>query len=119
MKSIYWFRYELRVNDNISLNKALDDSDEILFVYIQDLKISTTLIGVSLGWEIFEKHLYYGVQGLNSLNIGEKLNEHGHSLNVYQDDPVKSLIKLVKKFNIDRIYCESIDAYEELDEEKG
>ena len=55
-------------------------------------------------------------QGLNSLNL--KLNEYNHSLNFYQDDSVKSLIKLVKKFDIDRIYCESIDAYEELNEEK-
>ena len=59
MKSIYWFRYDLRVNDNISLNKALDDSDEILFVYIQDLKNFNNSDWGFLGWEIFEKHLYY------------------------------------------------------------
>lgn len=114
MKSIYWFRYDLRVNDNISLNKALDDSDEILFVYIQDLKnFNNSHWGFPRMGNLRKTFI---LQGLNSLNL--KLNEHGHSLNVYQDDPVKSLIKLVKKFNIDRIYCESIDAYEELDEEK-
>ena len=38
MKSIYWFRNDLRVDDNLSLNEAIESSDEILFVYIQDVK---------------------------------------------------------------------------------
>ena len=38
MKSIYWFRNDLRVTDNLSLNEAIESSDEILFVYVQDVK---------------------------------------------------------------------------------
>ena len=38
MKSIYWFRNDLRVIDNLPLNKAIESSDEILFVYVQDVK---------------------------------------------------------------------------------
>ena len=38
MKSIYWFRNDLRVIDNLSLNEAIESSDEILFVYMQDVQ---------------------------------------------------------------------------------
>ena len=36
LRSIYWFRNDLRLSDNLSLNKALDDSKHILFIYIDD-----------------------------------------------------------------------------------
>ena len=38
MKSIYWFRNDLRVIDNLALNEAIESSDEIFFVYVQDVK---------------------------------------------------------------------------------
>ena len=72
MKSIYWFRNDLRVNDNISLNKALDDSDEILFVYIQDLK---NFNNPHWSFPRLGNHRKTFIsQGLNSLNL--KLNEN-------------------------------------------
>ena len=35
-RSIYWFRNDLRLADNLSLNKALDNSKHILFLFIDD-----------------------------------------------------------------------------------
>ena len=32
LRSIYWFRNDLRLSDNLSLNKALDNSKYILFL---------------------------------------------------------------------------------------
>ena len=113
MNSIYWFRSDLRINDNLSLNNAIESSDEILFVYIQDVKNykdtewKFTRIGC-------HRKLYLS-QGLKALQ--EKLSNYGHSMNYYLDDTVDGLLKLVEKFHIDRIYCESIDSHEELDEE--
>ena len=37
MRSLYWFRNDLRLNDNLSLNLALAKSDAILFVYVHDI----------------------------------------------------------------------------------
>jgi len=54
-------------------------------------------------------------QGLQALRV--KLFDYGHVLNCYADDSVDRLLKLADKFEIDRIYCESIEAHEELDEE--
>ena len=33
-KSIYWFRKNLRLRDNPSLFNAINDNDEIIFIYI-------------------------------------------------------------------------------------
>ncbi len=38
-KAIYWFRKNLRTHDNPSLNKAIKENDELLFVYVMDLKV--------------------------------------------------------------------------------
>ena len=113
MKSIYWFRNDLRVIDNLSLNAAIESSDEILFVYVQDVKSFK-----DTEWKFSRMGPHrklYLAQGLNALQ--EKLSNYGHSLNYYLDDAVDGLLKLVEKFHIDRVYCESIDSHEELDEE--
>ena len=113
MKSIYWFRNDLRIIDNLSLNDAIESSDEILFVYMQDVK---NLKDTEWKFTRMGSHRkLYICQGLNALQ--EKLSNYGHSLNYYSDNTVDRLLKLVEKFQIDRIYCESIDSYEELDEE--
>ena len=36
MKILFWFRNNLRLQDNSVLNKALDDANEIAFIYIQN-----------------------------------------------------------------------------------
>ena len=114
MKSIYWFRNDLRLNDNLTLNDAIESSDELLFIYIQDTKNSK-----ETEWKFSRMGRHrrsFISQGLSALS--NKLSEYGHSLNYYSDDSLDRLLKLVDKFEIDRIYCESIDAYEELVEEK-
>ena len=113
MKSIYWFRSDLRLSDNLTLNNAIASSDEILFVYIQDIKNfqDTEWNFVRIG----HHRKSFISQGLHVLR--EKLFDYGHVLNYYANDSVDTLLKLADKFEIDHIYCESIEAYEELDEE--
>ncbi|MDC6484882.1 DASH family cryptochrome [Methylophilaceae bacterium] len=109
MKSIYWFRNDLRLIDNPSLNIALEKSDEILFVFIHDIAHEKNC---SWGFKKMGNHrklfLSQGLEGLN-----EHLGEYDHSLNIYVDDPVNILKKLVKQYEIDTIYCESIKTYNE------
>ena len=113
MKSIYWFRSDLRLSDNLTLNNAIASSDEILFVYIQDIKNfqDTEWNFVRMG----HHRKSFISQGLHVLR--EKLFDYGHVLNCYANDSVDTLLKLADKFEIDHIYCESIEAHEELDEE--
>ena len=78
MKSIYWFRNDLRLIDNPSLNIALEKSDEILFVFIHDIADEKNC---SWGFKKMGNHrklfLSQGLEGLN-----EHLGEYDHSLNI-------------------------------------
>ena len=75
MKSIYWFRNDLRVIDNLALNEAIESSDEIFFVYVQDVKSFK-----DTEWRFSRmgphRKLYLS-QGLNALQ--ETLSNYGHS----------------------------------------
>jgi len=105
MKSLYWFRNDLRLNDNLSLNVALEKSDEILFVYIYDIANDKNC---AWGFKRVGQHRkLFLSQGLKELKV--QLSERGHQLNTYVDDSVSTLIKLVEKYKIDTIYCESIN----------
>ena len=109
MKAIYWFRNDLRLNDNPSLNIALEKSDEILFVYIHDIANDKNS---PWGFKKMGEHRkLFLSQGLNELN--QNLLKYAHSLNIYIDDPVNILKKLVIKYKIDTIFCESIEAFDE------
>ena len=110
MKSLYWFRNDLRLKDNLSLNFAIQNSNEILFVYIDDISNEKLCSWDFKRTKQHRKSFLY--QGLNELNC--ELGKYGHSLNVYIDDSVSALINLVKKYQIEKIFCESIEAYEEL-----
>ena len=109
MKSLYWFRNDLRLNDNLSLNVALEKSDEILFVYIYDIANDKNC---AWGFKRVGQHRkLFLSQGLKELTA--QLSERGHQLNTYVDDSVSTLIKLVEKYRINTIYCESIKSFDE------
>ena len=109
MRAIYWFRNDLRLNDNPSLNLAVEKANEILFVYIHDISNEKNC---PWGFKKMGQHRkLFLSQGLEKLK--QQLGEYNHSLNVYIDDSVSILNKLVKKYKIDNIYCESIKAFDE------
>ena len=115
MRSIYWFRNDLRLNDNLSLNLALAKSDAILFVYVHDIANEKNC---PWGFERLGQHRrLFLSQGLGELE--EKLSKSGHSLNTYVDDSVTVLADLVKKHKIDTIFCESIASYDEAKQIEG
>jgi len=109
MKSLYWFRNDLRLSDNLSLNLALEKSNAILFVYIHDIANDNKC---SWGFDKLGKHRkLFLSQGLEDLKT--QLSEHGHQLNTYVDDSVSTLTNLVKRYKIDTIFCESIKSFDE------
>ena len=115
MRSLYWFRNDLRLNDNLSLNLALAKSDAILFVYVHDIANEKNC---PWGFERLGQHRrLFLSQGLAELE--EKLSKSGHSLNTYVDDSVTVLADLVKKHKIDTIFCESIVSYDEAKQIEG
>lgn len=112
MRTLFWFRNNLRLQDNLVLNSALEDSEEICFVYVINDNFDKD---VRWGFRKVGGHRKYFLNdGLNQLN--QSLEEYGHQLNIYYGDPKKILIQVYKNYNFDLIYTEDIYASEEIDE---
>ncbi len=97
--SIMWFRYDLRLEDNEALNKALSNS-LCLPVFILDngfLKLSTTS----------DFHLKFLKESLIDLKINLK-KKFNANLNFYRGETVEILKYLIAKFTIANIYSNKI-----------
>jgi deoxyribodipyrimidine photo-lyase len=89
--SIFWFRQDLRLQDNPGLIKALEQGTCLLIYILDDTNAKDYNMGkASLAW------LHHSLKSLN-----KDLN---HKLNIYQGDPEKKLNQLVEKFKITSIF---------------
>ena len=74
LRSIYWFRNDLRLSDNLSLNKALDNSKYILFLFVDDESNRQ-----HTSWEFMRTDAHRETfinQGISSLD--KALKSYGH-----------------------------------------
>lgn len=89
MKILFWFRNNLRLQDNSVLNKALDDANEIAFIYIQNQTFDKD---VQWGFPRVAAHRkYFQHQGL--IELDHSLKKYGHRLNFFIGDPIDTLKK--------------------------
>ena len=88
MKSIFWFRRDIRLKDNKGLAYALIESDEVYPIYILD------------------KKLLYGTRSNNARNyfLKQCLNEIDDHISIFEGNPAKVLEEIVKEHKIERIY---------------
>ena len=115
LRSIYWFRNDLRLSDNLSLNKALDNSKYILFLFVDDESNRK-----HTSWEFMRTDAHRETfinQGISSLD--KALKSYGHSLHVLKGNTVEILNKIVQEHHIDSIFCEEIVASEENEQIKA
>lgn len=112
-KAIYWFRNNLRLKDNPSLQRAIAENDEILPVYV----LHDRLFGKhELGFERCGKYRWkFLVETL--LELKENLQSIGGDLLILKGDPVSTLTKLATTNNITNIYETRELDYDELQEE--
>lgn len=109
MKILYWFRNNLRLQDNLSLNRALEDANEVSFIYIFDEKFKQQ---VQWGFRRVAEHRQsFLFQGLSELK--RNLKEYGHQLNIYHGNTSAEIKNVYTKNNFDIIYTEEIHATEE------
>ncbi len=109
MKSVYWFRSDLRINDNLALNKAIDNSKHILFIYIDDENNYR-----QTSWEFLrmgEHRKIFINQGIS--NLDKILKNYGHSLHLFKGNTIEILKKITQEHFIDTVFCEEIYASEE------
>lgn len=96
--SIFWFRRDLRLNDNIGLNRALGNRYSVLPVFIFDENITEELPSDDARISFIHEQL---------LSLSGELSKHGSSLLVLQGDPVKIWDKLIGSFEIAEVYANS------------
>lgn len=107
---IYWFRNDLRLTDNPSLVEACLHADYLLPVYIHSPQSQKTH---ALGFPRESHHRQAFLrESLNDLR--EQLGGLGSDLLEYTGEPVDLLAQLVKLSGADAVYCERIEAPEEM-----
>ncbi len=96
-KSIYIFRRDLRLEDNTGLLKALENSQEVIPIFILNPK------QISKENEFYNTNsiefLFNSLKGLNS-----KLKNRGFKLNLFHGKQIEILSKLIKEEKIEAIY---------------
>jgi deoxyribodipyrimidine photo-lyase len=107
--SIVWFKTDLRLHDNETLVRAIEQSDEIIPVYCFDEdQFKTTEFG-------FKKTGNYRAQFLlESLeDLDKSLREIGSGLIIIRGKPEYELYKLAQKYKVQKVFCKKEVAYEE------
>ncbi|MBC7752150.1 MAG: deoxyribodipyrimidine photo-lyase [Candidatus Saccharibacteria bacterium] len=94
-KAIFWFRRDLRLEDNTALFHCLNDFDLVIPVFIFDKNILEKLPRSDRRVEF----IWHCIQ-----HVKNKLNDSGSDLIVIHDYP-DQIIKLAKEHQVDAVYC--------------
>lgn len=95
--NIFWFRRDLRLEDNAGLHQALHSGLKVLPVFIFDLEILDKLDDRS------DKRVDYIHQALYDIN--KELQTYNSGLKTYQGNPLDIFKRLIKEFEIDTVFC--------------
>jgi deoxyribodipyrimidine photo-lyase len=94
-KSVFWFRRDLRFDDNIGLNKAIELGLPVLPIFIFDQVILSDL----LPDDPRVNFIYEELEKLNS-----QLKLHGSSLLILKGDPMELWSRLVNDYDIEEVF---------------
>ena len=93
--TIFWFRRDLRLNDNIGLYHALTSVDEVLPIFIFDEAILSQLPKDDARVTFIHDRL---------TTIQHQLKEIGKSLAVFYGNPIEIFEKLIREQKINSVY---------------
>ncbi len=94
--SIFWFRRDLRLEDNTGLFHALKGNHPVVPIFIFDTNILTILPNKSdARVEFIHTHIH---------KIQEELLQIGSCLECIHDTPIKAFEKLLKKYTISEVF---------------
>ncbi|HET8809108.1 MAG TPA: deoxyribodipyrimidine photo-lyase [Flavobacteriaceae bacterium] len=95
--SIFWFRRDLRLNDNVGLSQAMESDFPVLPIFIFDKNILGKLDDKK------DRRVDYFWQALQ--NINAELKEKGGRLTTYFDKPLAIFKSLSSAFDIQSVFC--------------
>lgn len=112
--AIVWFKTDLRLHDNETLIRAIENSEQIIPVYcFDDSNYKTTRLGFKKTGAIRTQFL---LQSLKDLD--ENLRKIGSRLLLVKGNPAEELRKLVIEYKATKIYAKKEVAIEELTTQK-
>ena len=94
--SVFWFRRDIRIEDNIGLSQATKSKYPVIPIFIFDEQITTNL-------PKNDKRINFIYKNLKELNdiIIEKFNSR---VQVFKGNPIKIIDKIVKDYNVKEVY---------------
>lgn len=111
---IYWFRNDLRIEDNEGLKLAVERFDEVIPLYVLD---EEWLNGTQFGIERIGVHrLKFLLESL--VDLKQKLQTLGSELHFRIGRPEDIIEALKKQFNCDRLLAQKASAHEESQQEE-
>ena len=114
-RAIYWFRNDLRIEDNEGLVKAAVNSKEVIPVYVLDkVWLEEKLHGIE---RIGPFRLNFLLESL--VDLKSSLQKIGSDLHFVIGDPVEELDKIRKKHHCAKLYAQKASAFEEEEQEKA
>jgi deoxyribodipyrimidine photo-lyase len=93
--NVFWFRRDLRLDDNTALNKALSSGKKVLPIFIFDDHIID-------GLSTHDARISFIYTSLQQLH--QRLVEIGSGLNVYKGTPEKIWATLLSRYTVDTVF---------------
>ena len=93
--SIFWFRRDLRIDDNPGLYEALANSKNVIPIFIFDTNIIDNLPSD-------DNRIKFIWHSLSLLN--ERLKEVGSALNIFKGNPLEVFKKIILKYRLTSVY---------------
>ena len=95
--NIFWFRRDLRLDDNKGLSHATKSKYPVLPIFIFDSDITDTL-------PVNDKRINFIYDQLQKIN-DQLISKFNSSLLVFKGKPIEVFKKLNSEFNINSVYC--------------
>lgn len=95
--SIFWFRRDLRINDNVGLHHALNSEFPVLPIFIYDSTILKKLP------DKYDRRVDYIHQSISVLN--QELKEFNSQLKTFHGTPREVFKSIFLEFDIQSVYC--------------
>ena len=108
--AIVWFKTDLRLHDNETLNSAIAQYESIIPVYcIDEAHFTKTTFGFQKTGTFRAQFLFESLQ-----NLDHNLREIGAGLTLLQGNPAIEIPKLAQKYNAQKVFAKKEVSYEEI-----
>src|SRR5687768_7842972 len=95
--TLFWFRRDLRLEDNVGLHHALQSNAPVIPIFIFD----TEILGKLEDKE--DRRVDYIHQALMDINIS--LKKYHSKVNTYYGKPIEIFKKLSEEYTIEGVFC--------------